>query len=193
VGRQAPADLDREFRAHGIASIIAAPVGGIATSLQIGTSRLLEHAGGANRISGVACAMILGVVGLCFDLRAGSDPVLYLGYTFLVEALWRPYAQRAWSDLILAVGIMLLCVNYGFLVGVLAGIVCACVLFAISCARRGVVRRHLTRANFASYVERSEEALSNLTENGDVIQIYWLTGYIFFGSWERLFDRIRRH
>jgi MFS superfamily sulfate permease-like transporter len=44
VTRQAAGDLDREFRAHGIASLIAAPFGGILASLQIGTSRLLEHA-----------------------------------------------------------------------------------------------------------------------------------------------------
>ena len=48
VARQASGDLDREFRAHGIASLIAAPVGGLISSLQIGTSRLLEQAGGDN-------------------------------------------------------------------------------------------------------------------------------------------------
>ncbi len=198
VARQVSGDLDCELRAHGIASLAAAPFGGIISSLQIGTSRLLGHVGGASRMSGVVCALILGAVGVAnFDLP-GLVPipiiaglVFYLGYTFFIDALWRPYAQRAWLDLLLAISIMVVCTRYGYLVGVLAGIVSACVLFAISYARIGVVRRRVTRAEFGSYVDRSAEASRYLRETGDAIQLYWLSGYIFFGSSESLFERIR--
>ena len=74
VARQASGNLDREFRAHGIASLIAAPFGGITSSLQTGTSRLLEHAGGATRMSGVVCALALGAVGVGEFRSAGTDP-----------------------------------------------------------------------------------------------------------------------
>jgi len=53
------------------------------------------------------------------------------------------------------------------------------------------VRRHATRAQFASNVERPPEALQNLLETGNAIQLYWLSGYIFFGSSEGVFERIR--
>ena len=198
VARQASGDLDRELRAHGIGSLIAAPFGGITSSLQVGTSRLLEHAGAATRMSGVACALALGAVGVANFNLLGLIPipivaglVFYLGYTFIADALWRPYAQRAWLDLVLAVGITIVCAEYGYLVGVLAGLVCACMLFAVSYARLGVVRRHVTRAQFASYVDRSPEASQHLRETGDAIQLYWLSGYIFFGSSEGVFERIR--
>ena len=198
VGRQASGDLDREFRAHGIASLIAAPFGGLTASLQVGTSRLLEHAGGGTRMSGVVCALALGAVGVAnFNLQElipipiVAGLVFYLGYTFIIDALSRPYSQRAWLDLLLAVGITIVCLEYGFLVGVLAGLVCACMLFAMSYARLGVVRRHVTRAQFASYVERSTEASKHLYETGEAIQLYWLSGYIFFGSSESVFERIR--
>ena len=198
VARQASGDLDREFRAHGIASLIAAPVGGLISSLQIGTSRLLELAGATTRISGTVCALVLGFVGIAsFDLP-GLIPipivaglVFYLGYSFVVEGLWRPYSQRAWLDLLLAIGITIVCIQYGYVVGVLVGILFACVLFAINYARFGVVRRHATRALFASYVDRSAEASKYLRETGDAIQLYWLSGYIFFGSSEGVFERIR--
>jgi SulP family sulfate permease len=198
VARQAAGDLDREFRVHGIASLAAAPVGGLISSLQTGTSRLLEQAGGATRMSGVVCALALGAVGLAsFDLP-GLIPiaivaglVFNLGYTFIVDALWKPYAQRAWLDLLLAIAIMVVCVRYGYLVGVLVGVLCACVMFAISYARFGVVRRHMTRAQFAGYVDRTAEASAYLREHGDAIQMYWLAGYIFFGSSESVFERIR--
>jgi MFS superfamily sulfate permease-like transporter len=78
-----------------------------------------------------------------------------------------------------------------YLFGVLAGLLCACVMFTISYARLGVVRRHMTRAQFAGYVDRTAEAAAYLRENGDAIQIYWLSGYIFFGSSEGVLERIR--
>ena len=195
--RQASADLDCELRAHGIASLLAAPLGGIAGSLQVGTSRLLEHVGG-KRMSGVACALIMGLVGMAnFDLP-GLVPiplvgglVFYLGYSFIVDALGRPYRQRAWLDLAFAIIIAIVCLQYGYLTGVLAGLVCACMLFTMSYARLGVVRRHATRSQVSSYVVRSSESSDFLRQHGDAIQLYWLSGYIFFGSSEGVFEKIR--
>ena len=198
VARKVSGDLDREFRAHGIASLVAAPFGGIISSLQIASSSLLEHAGGVTRMSGVASALALGVVGVAnFDLP-GFIPipvvaglVLYLGWTFVEAALSRPHSQRAWLDLILAIGIMVVCIRYGYVVGVLGGVVGACLLFAINYARISAVRRHMTRAQFSSYVNRSAQASRHLSENGEAIQLYWLSGYLFFGSSEGVFERIR--
>lgn len=199
VARQASADLDRELRAHGIGSLFSAPLGGITASLQTGTSRLLEQAGGATRMSGVVCALAMGAVALTNFNLPGVVPiavvaalVFYLGWTFIVDALWRPVMQRAWLDVLLSVAIMIVCIRYGYLTGVLIGVICACLLFAISYARVGVVRRHVTRADFASHVSRSAEASDHLRNAGDAIQLYWLSGYIFFGSSEGVFERIRR-
>jgi SulP family sulfate permease len=198
VVRETSGNLDREFRAHGVANLFAAPLGGIACALQTGPSMLLDQAGAATRMSGVASALVLGVVAIShFDL-VGLIPVpviaglvFYLGYTFFVDALARPYVQHAWEDLLLAILIMLVCIRYGFVIGVLAGVVGACVRFALTYARLGVIRRHATRVLFASNVDRSEEVSSYLHESGEAIQLYWLSGYIFFGSSEGLFDRIR--
>jgi sulfate permease, SulP family len=117
--------------------------------------------------------------------------VFLLGYGFIIETFRRPFLQHAWLDLLMAVAIMIVCVAYGYLVGVLVGLLCACCLFAISYARIGVVRRHVTRAHFASNVDRSLEASQHLREMGDAIYLYWLSGYIFFGSSESVFERIR--
>jgi sulfate permease, SulP family len=198
ASRQSSGDLDCEFRAHGVASLVAAPFGGIVSGVQIGTSRLLMQVGGATRMSGVICALALGLVGLAsFDLP-GLIPVpviaglvFFLGYTFLADAFCRLFSQRAWFDLFLAAAIMMACVQYGYLAGVLAGIICACLLFAISYARIGAVRRHATRNQFASNVDRSQAATAYLRRCGEAIQIYWLSGYIFFGSAESVFERIR--
>ena len=198
VARHASGDLDRELRAHGLGCLIAAPFGGIASSLQVGTSRLLEHAGGATRMSGVCCALALGAVGISNFNLPGLVPipivtglVFYLGYTFIADAFRRPWAQRAWLDLLLLSAMMIVSVRYGFLAGVVGGLICACIVFAFSYARVGVVHRHMTRADFAGHVVRSDTASNYLRETGDAIQIYWLSGYLFFGTSENLFERIR--
>ena len=198
LARQTSADLDCELRSHGIASLIAAPLGGLTSSLQLGTSRLLELAGGATRMSGVFCAFFIGLVGVTNLNLPGLIPipivagmVFYLGYTFIEEALLRPYKQRAWLDLTLAVVITVICIRYGYLVGILTGMVCACFLFVLSYSRLGIVRKQLTGAQLEGNVARSPEAVQHLLVAGDAIQIYWLNGYLFFGSSESLFERIR--
>jgi SulP family sulfate permease len=199
VARQTSADLNREFRAQGFGSLLAAPLGGLTAGLQNGASRLLEYAGGT-RMSGVATSLVLGAVAVMnLDLPSlipipiAAGLVFYLGYTFAADALWRPYVQRAWFDMLLAIGIAIVCIQYGYLVGVLGGIVGACIHFAVSYARIGAVRRHVTRAQFASNIDRSAEAAKHLRESGDAIQLYWLAGYIFFGSSEGVFERVRGH
>jgi len=198
VVRQTSGSLDREFRAHGIANLIAAPSGGLVCCMQTGTSRLLEHAGSATRMSGVIAAITLGVIAIAdFDLPAlvplpiVAGLVLFLGYTFIIDALGQAFRQRAWFELLLTVVMAAVCIVNGYLVGMLVGLLCACVLFAINYARLSAVRQHLTRAVFSSHFDRSEEASRHLREAGDAIHIYWLSGYIFFGTSERLFERIR--
>jgi SulP family sulfate permease len=63
-------------------------------------------------------------------------------------------------------------------------------LFAISYARIGVIRRTATREKFSSNVDRSPEASHYLREKGATIQLYWISGYIFFGCSEGVFDTI---
>jgi len=198
IARQASGELDRELRSHGVACLIAAPFGGLATSVQPATSLLLEHAGSATRMSGVVSAAVLGLVAIAnlglpsmIPIAIVGALIFYLGFNFIVDSLWRPYRQRAWLDLVLALAIMSVCIRFGYLVGVLVGILCSCVIFAISYARVGVVRGQVTRARFSSYVDRSPEASRYLRENGDAIWLYWLSGYVFFGSSEGVFERIR--
>ena len=81
---------------------------------------------------------------------------------------------------------------FGYLVGVVLGVIGACLMFALSYSRIGVIRRHLTRYDFSSNVERSPEQARLLREEGMRLHVFWLSGFIFFGSSNGLFERIRR-
>jgi SulP family sulfate permease len=199
VARQQPADLDTELRAHGLGTLAAVPLGGLAAMMQLGASRLLEAAGGATRLSGAACsAMLLAVALSGVDLLAlvplpiTAGLLFYLGWGFVVDALGRLVAQRDWRNLLLALAIGGVCVAMGYLAGVLGGMVAACLLFAAGCARQGAVRQRLSRAAYAGLVSRPAEATRRLVEAGEQIQISWLAGHLFFGSSETVFEDVRR-
>ncbi|MDP2006043.1 MAG: STAS domain-containing protein [Rubrivivax sp.] len=199
VSRKAAGDLDVELRTHGLATLAVVPFGGITALLQLGTSRLLEQAGGATRWSGAAAGVVLIAVALAnFDLPAliplpvAAGIAFFLGCGFLFDALSKSLAQRDALNLLLTLAIMAACVRYGYLAGVIGGVVGACLLFAVSYARIGAVRQHLSRAQFAGNVSRSADASRHLAQAGEAVQIYWLSGYIFFGSSEGVFERVRQ-
>lgn len=198
TGRSAAADFNREFRANGVASLIAAPLGAMAGSVLVGSSKAFVDAGARTRLSGLAAAAIIGLVVLAgVDLpRFVPTPILagfllLLGYSMLTDALKGAFNQRSWLEFVLALAIALICLCFGYIAGVIAGFVCSCLIFAFSYSRIGVVRRHLTRASFAGDVERAAETERLLRKKGDAIHVYWLSGYVFFGSSEGLFERVR--
>jgi len=200
VARQSPADLDQEMRAHGLGTLVAAPLGGIAAMVQLGTSRLLEATGSATRLSGAACALMLLAVGLAgvdllslVPLPITVGLVFFLGWTFLIDGVGRLVAQRDALNGLLALAIGAICVSFGYMAGVLGGIVAACLLFAASYARLGALRQQLSRAQYAGCVIRPMEASRLLLEAGEQIQVHWLAGYLFFGSSEGVFEHVRRN
>lgn len=198
VKRTHSADLDWEFRTNGAANLISVPLGGVMGKLSVNGTRLLDETGGRYRLSGLVAALVIASVALFgIDLaRLVPAPILgglllYIGITVLADVLLRSPAQRAWSDYALALIIMFAIVRQGYLAGVILGFVGACLMFALSYSRIAVIRRHLTRSVFASNVDRSTRAARFLAENGERIHIFWLSGYIFFGSSHRMFEAIR--
>lgn len=198
VARGKTANLDHEFRTNGAANIIAAPLGGIMGNLSMNGSRLLDESGGLARISGVIASLAVAMIVITgLDLtKIVPAPVLaglliYLGMVVLFDVLLRSPAHRAWTDYALALLIMAAIVHSGYLAGVFLGIVGACLMFALSYSRIAVVRRHLTRAVYASNVDRAPETARRLVRDGERIHIFWLSGFIFFGSSNAVVERIR--
>jgi len=199
VARQKSANLDKEFQTNGLANVLASVLGGVAGNLSLNNSLLLQQAGALTRLSGVSVAIVCGLV-----LFAGADigslvpkailggMLAYLGVMILVEALVRSPAQRSGTDLGLAIAIAIVICYFGYLVGVVLGVIGACLLFALSYSRIGVIRRHLTRYELSSNVERSPEQTRLLHEEGKRVHVFWLSGFIFFGSSNGLFERIKR-
>jgi sulfate permease, SulP family len=196
--RSVSANLNSEFRATGLANLIVAPLGGLAASVLIGPTRGLTEAGGSTRWSGMIAAVLVGLV-VAFKVNVAAvvpvpilgGLILYLGVTVIQDSLKRVWAQRDWGTLAFALTVAVVCIRFGYIAGVLLGFVGACLLFAASYHRVGLIRREASRAVIASDVDHGADGMAILRERGDEIVIYWLSGYIFFGSSDVIFERLR--
>lgn len=198
VARQKTADLDQEFRSNGLANLLASVFGGFGGSLSMNACVLLDESGATTRwagaIVGLVCAIILfsGTdVGSVVPKAILGGMLAYLGAVILIE-LWEAPAQSSWMEWALTGVMTLVIINFGYFMGVVLGVIGACLMFALNYSRIGVIRRHLTRQEFSSNVERSPEQSRLLREEGKRMHVFWLSGFIFFGSSNGLFERIKR-
>jgi SulP family sulfate permease len=198
VARQKTSDLDQEFRSNGLANLLASVLGGFGGSLSMNACLLLDESGATTRwagaIVGIVCAIILfsGTdVGSVVPKTILAGMLVYLGAVILIE-LWEAPAQSSWMEWALTGVMTLVIINFGYFMGVVLGVIGACLMFALSYSRIGVIRRHLTRQEFSSNVERSPEQSRLLREEGKRMHVFWLSGFIFFGSSNGLFERIKR-
>jgi sulfate permease, SulP family len=198
VARQKTADLDQEFRSNGLANLLASVLGGFGGSLSMNACLLLDESGAttkwAGAIVGLGCAIILfsgADVGSVVPKAILGGMLAYLGAVIIFE-LWQAPAQSSWMEWALTGVMTLVIINFGYFMGVVVGVIGACLMFALSYSRIGVIRRHLTRQEFSSNVERSPEQTRLLREEGKRVHVFWLSGFIFFGSSNGLFERIKR-
>ena len=198
VARQKTADLDQEFRSNGLANLLASVLGGFGGSLSMNACLLLDESGAttkwAGAIVGLGCAIILfsgADVGSVVPKAILGGMLAYLGAVIIIE-LWQAPAQSSWMEWALTGVMTLVIINFGYFMGVVVGVIGACLMFALSYSRIGVIRRHLTRQEFSSNVERSPEQTRLLREEGKRVHVFWLSGFIFFGSSNGLFERIKR-
>ncbi len=197
VARQKTADLDQEFRSNGLANLLASVFGGFGGSLSMNACLLLDETGATTRwagaIVGLVCAAILfsgADVGSVVPKTILGGMLAYLGAVIIIE-LWEAPAQSSWTEWALTGLMTLVIINFGYFMGVVVGVIGACLMFALSYSRIGVIRRHLTRQEFSSNVERSPEQTRLLREEGKRVHVFWLSGFIFFGSSNGLFERIK--
>jgi SulP family sulfate permease len=195
----ATADINHELRIYGAASLVSGLSGGMTGGILFSTSKFMAGSSARTRFAYVVIAAFLALIIFAdVDLsRFVPTPILggfllLLGYAMTVEALKATLQQRAILEIFLTIGIMMLCLWFGFIVGVFAGFVAACLLFAFNCARIGVIRRHSTRSFLAGATERAHDVEAKIRSNGESIHVYELEGFIFFGSSEALFEQIRQ-
>jgi SulP family sulfate permease len=193
------ANLDLELQVNGWGNLLSGMAGGMAGCLSINRTLLNYQAGARTRLAGVLVALVCAAV-LAFQwplLSYTPKPLLgglllYLGLSLLHEWLILNWSRLSRVDYGIVVVILLAVASFGFLPGMLLGVVIAAISFAVNYSRINVVKHALTGSQHRSNVERSPAAERYLQEHGREIQIFWLHGYLFFGTANRLVEDARR-
>jgi SulP family sulfate permease len=110
----------------------------------------------------------------------------------MVEWVWDKRRSLPPLEYAVVVVILLGIIVWGFLVGVVIGLVAAVVLFAISYGRIELVREVAFGETYRSNVDRPATERAELRSLSDRVQILRVSGFVFFGSTNRLLERIRR-
>ena len=192
-------DLNREFRAEGVSSLLAG-LGGSAPGCNSIPNSAVSHATGAEtRLTGITVAVIVGLV-----LFVGGDllallPTSVLGGLVLFVGLNLPYdvlvsnrKTLPWLDYGIVLAVSLVIVLVGFLEGVAVGLAAAVVFFVVRFSKAGIVDAAFTLRERRSKRARSAAHRAILRHRGERVQVYRLRGYVIFGNAAPIGDRLHR-
>lgn len=191
-------ELNSELSAAGWANVASAAVGGPPGYIYLSDTVIAHRILGPRR----GAAVVAGVGLLIFGMLGGKvleflpefivgGLLLYVGFEFLFDWLWESRRRMALLDYVLMVSIVLVIATLGLLPGVLTGLVAAIALFVYRYSRIDVVKHLLTAREHQSNIERSEKDAEFLRESGDAVRILELQGFIFFGTANRILERIK--
>ena len=190
--------LDRELQVSGFANMLASLGGGIIGYHSVSLSTISNKFGLRNRLVGLVAA---GMVG--FTLFYGASVLsyvprilvggllVYLGISFLYKWVIESWKLLSKAEYLVLIMILIVISTFGFLAGVLVGVVSTAILFAISYSRIDIIKSTLTGKNFHSNFSRSPHHDQYLHDQGESLLILKLQGFIFFGTAFNLMHSIR--
>jgi SulP family sulfate permease len=192
------ADLQRELKTVGVANLVSAALGGYVGCTSLSRTTLNHAAGGRGRLSGLVVAAVAAAI-----LALGTDFVAYvprfvlggllvflganLMYKWLVTSMQR-ISRLDYASLLLVTVIIL---QWGFIAGVVIGVVISCMTFALSASRVSAIKFSFDGSEYQSSLDRAPEQLSILSACSHRIQGVVLHSYLFFGSASRLHDYVK--
>lgn len=192
-------DASRELRLTGFANLGIACVAGPPAFAGFVSSLIAIRSGVTSRGTGLvmAAVVLLGLVAAgtiiaTIPVFVMAGVILYLGIDLMVDWLVRTrrtYGQGEWLVIVVIVATIVL---FGFLVGILAGMMIACVIFVWSYSAVPILRRSGSLADFPSSLVRGAAEAEILRREGGRVAVIELQGYLFFGTAERLRERVRR-
>ncbi|HEX6580697.1 MAG TPA: SulP family inorganic anion transporter [Actinomycetota bacterium] len=192
-------DTNQEMRGAGVLNLVSGALGGIPGYHALSLTALAEHMRVDARAAGLVAALVplaavvLGgsVVALIPKMIVGGV-LVFLGLAFIVEWVWDKRRLLPTREYGVVLVILMGIIVWGFLTGVVIGLVLAVVLFAISYGRIELVREVAFGETYRSNVDRPADERAELHGLSERVQILRVSGFVFFGSTNRLLERIRR-
>jgi SulP family sulfate permease len=193
------ANLERELNVTGAANILTGVLGGYTGCSSISRSILNFSSGGRGRLSGLtASALSLLMLAIAPDLL-GFIPkfvlgglLLYLGADQLHKWIIESRKRLSKLEYLSLVAIIVIIVAWGFVPGILIGVVIGCATFAFSAARVESIKYSFDGSEYRSSLDRSRDDQEVLLAHGGKIQGLNLQSYLFFGSANRLYQHVKQ-
>ena len=191
-------DWNREFRATGIANVVAGLGGGTTASMIVPASLRSKFFGAATRLTGIIAALVIAAALFLGDGMLELVPVplvggilVFAGLGMLDEGLLRSRKRLPWTEYAVVVLIAASTVVFGLFEGVGAGMVATLVFFAVRLSRVDPIGSRFTVRERRSTKARSVPDRVILQQEGDRVLVWRLRGYIFFGSVYPLADHLK--
>jgi SulP family sulfate permease len=191
-------DTNEELRDTGVLNVVSGALGGIpgyhALSLTTLAARMSVDGRRAGLIASLVplAAVVAGasVVELIPRMIVGGV-LVFLGLAFIVEWVWDKRKSLPWIEHLVVLVILAMIVAQGYLAGIVVGLVLTAALFAFSYGRVELVREVSFGDTYHSNVDRPSADRAALRDLAGRVQILRLSGFVFFGSTNRLLRRIR--
>lgn len=192
------ADLERELNVTGLANMLSGAFGGYTGCISMSRIILNFNAGGTARLSGLTAAAISLLMLSAAPAVLGYMPkfvlgglLIYLGADLLHK--WIVLSQRRLSltEYLSLLAIIVIILQWGFIAGILIGVVIGCATFALSASRIDSIKFSFDGSEYRSSLDRSRDDRALLATHGGYIQGCNLQSYLFFGSANRLYQHVK--
>ncbi|MEM9777893.1 MAG: SulP family inorganic anion transporter, partial [Chloroflexota bacterium] len=192
-------DPNSDLRAHGVANTMAGFVGGWPSYITPAWSSINSRDKKEHPLAGLIIPIVGGLL-LWYATQLFAylprfvlgATVSYLGMMFLIEWALEPARRLPRLEYGILLAILGVIAFFGLLEGVAVGLVLAVILFVVNYSRINVLRYSMSGLHQQSRVTRTQEHREFLRSVGHQTQILQLQGYIFFGSANRLLDKVRK-
>ena len=192
-------DLNRELVTAGVGNLAAGLFGGLVGFQDVSFSSL-NHMNGGRRLIGLLAALLIGAT-----LLAGTSAILYipkfvfgsvliyLGIELLVEWVYQAWFKFSRMDFLVVLILLITLAVRGILEGVIAGLILAVFTFVVSYSRVSVIKFAFTGREYHSRVTRAPDEQQLLEIHGDELYMMRLEGFIFFGTANGIFEKLREY
>jgi len=198
VAADREANLERELSVTGIANILSGAAGGYTGCISVSRSVLNFNSGGTGRLSGLTSAAISASMLVLAPALLGYMPkfvlgglLIYLGADTLHKWIVQSRRRLSFVEYLSLLAIIVIIVQWGFIAGILIGVVIGCATFALSASRIDSIKYSFDGSEYRSSLDRSRDDQAVLSVHGGKIQGLNLQSYLFFGSANRLYQHVK--
>jgi SulP family sulfate permease len=192
-------EINRDLKATGIANLVTGFIGAPASYVFISQTALATRMGARDRSVGILHGLFLLLVFFVggtfldfFPKFVAAGLPIYLGLSMMWE--WLIDARRSVPrvDYAIILGILLIVEFFGFLEGIGIGIVASVVIFVFRYSSIDIIKNKFDGRSYRSSKDRSITDQRLLDHHSDQLVILQLQGFIFFGTANSLYEKIKQ-